>query len=77
MKKCKIITINDGSAREVTNDNFLFVEEYDVAESIIDKYLEEGYEIKHMVPVYDPAIQGKGNYTFYRSGCTFYMEKDD
>lgn len=76
MKECKIIHINDGTAREITNGNRHFVEDYPWTEEQLNRYLNEGYELKHMVPMVTPAIQGEGNYSFYKSGFAFYLERE-
>ena len=52
------------------------MEDYPWAEKIVNRYLEEGYEVKQMIPIFDPAIQREGVYTFYRSGFTLYLEKE-
>ena len=76
-KKCKLIHINDGSATTVENGNFHFVEEFDWTAKYLERYLNEGYEVKHMVPEVSPAIQGDGSYCFYKSGFTFYLECEE
>lgn len=76
-KKCKLIHINDGTATEIVNGNRHFVEEYTWAEDYLNRYLREGYELKHMVPMVTPSLQQEGNYTFYKSGFTFYLEREE
>lgn len=76
-KQCKVIHINDGSASIRENGNFHFVEEFDWTESYLNRFLNDGWEVKHMVPEVTPAIQGDGSYNFYKSGFTFYLERDE
>ena len=76
MKKCILLHINDGKAELLHNGNFMLVERYVRAETLIEKYLAQGYEVKQIIPSYQPATQGEGNYTFYQSGITVYLEKD-
>ena len=75
-KKIKIIHINDGTGREQENGGFHFVEDFPWTESYLQRYLREGYEVKFMVPEVSPAVQGEGRYSFYKSGYTFYLEKE-
>lgn len=76
-KQCKVIHINDGSASVRENENFHFVEEFDWTESYLDRLLSEGWEVRLMVPEVTPALQGDGSYSFYKSGFTFYLERED
>lgn len=76
-KICKIVHINDGSATVLENSNFHFVEEYDWTSEYVNRLMSEGWEVKHMVPEVSPAIQGEeGSYNFYKSGWTFFLERD-
>lgn len=50
MRKCKILHINDGSAKVITNGDRHFVEEHPWAEDLIEGYLNQGYEVKQMIP---------------------------
>lgn len=75
-KECKIIHINDGSAKVQQNENFHFVESFDWTAEYINRFLREGWEIKHMVSEVSPAIQGEGSYSFYKSEWTFFLERD-
>lgn len=76
-KQCKVIHINDSSASVRENGNFHFIEEFDWIESYLNRFLSEGWEVKHMVPEVTPAIQGDGSYCFYKSGFTFYLEREE
>ena len=77
MKKCKIIHINDGNTVELANGDYFYAEEYEKAEAFLEPYLEEGYEVKHMIPEVMPAMQEEGGYAFYHSGFTVYLEKEE
>lgn len=77
MKKCKVIHINDGTASILENGNYRFVEEFKFTESYLNDLLNKGWEVKHMVPEVTPAIQGDGSYSFYKSGYTFYLEREE
>ena len=77
MKKCRVLHINDGNSRELTNGNRFFAEHEPKTEQAITKLMEMGYEVKQMVPQYSPSIQGNsGSYTFYLSGYSYYLEKE-
>lgn len=76
-KECKIIHINDGSAKVQQNENFHFVESFDWTAEYLSRFLNEGWKVTHMVPEISPAIQGEtGSYAFYKSGWTFFLERD-
>ena len=77
MKKCKVIHINDGTASVLENGNFRFVEEFNFTESYLNDLLSKGWEVKHMVPEVMPAIPSDGSYSFYKSGFTFYLEREE
>ena len=77
MKKCRIVHINDGNHRELANGNRFFAEHNPQTEEKLNQLLALGYEVKHVVSQYSPSIQGEtGNYMFYKSGYTFYLEKE-
>ncbi|MDO5132783.1 MAG: hypothetical protein Q4D81_07355 [Eubacteriales bacterium] len=76
MKECRIITINDGREKELANGNWLHIEEFPRMAEIIGKYLQEGWEVVHFVPVYNPAVHEEGKFSFYRGGYTFYLERE-
>lgn len=76
-KECKIIHINDGSAKVQQNENYHFVESFDWTAKYIQRLMNEGWEVTHMVPEVSPAIQGEaGSYAFYKAGWTFFLERD-
>ena len=76
MKKCKIICINDGTAKVMTNGEHHFVEEFLWAEELINSYLEQGYEVKQMISNVTPNVQKEGDYTFFMGGFALYLEKE-
>lgn len=76
MKECKIITINDASEVELMNQDFHRVTELPWTESVLNQYLNEGYVISHIVPEVMPAVQEEGNYTFFKGGFTFFLERE-
>lgn len=76
MKTCKIITINDGRPKTLQNGDYMFIKEMPRAEKIIEGYINDGYEVKQIFSTYDPAVQGEGNYSFYKGGIIVYLEKE-
>lgn len=76
MKQVKILHINDGNTEVVTNGDRMFIETFPRAQSEIEKYLNEGWEVKQMIPEVTPSVNKEGTCTFYKSGFTIYMEKD-
>ena len=77
MKKCKIVHVNDGTAKVITNGDRHFAEEYPWAEDFIEHYLNQGYEVKQMISNYTPNIREEGGPSFFIGGFTIYMEKED
>ena len=75
MKECKIIHINDGNPIEVSNGNRFFQECFPQTEEVINDYLNQGFEVKQIIPQYSPAIQEEGNFSFYKSGILIYLER--
>lgn len=76
MKKCKIIHINDRTARVITNGENHFVEDFPWAENLLNEYLSQGFNVKHMVPNVTPNVMKEGCYTFFIGGITVYLEKE-
>lgn len=76
MRECKLVHINDGRPEELTNGNFYFAETYPRAERELEKYLDQGYELKAMVPNFTPGNPGGGGYAFYETGFVFYLERE-
>ena len=52
MKKCKVININDGSPKMLSNRDRLCIEEYTRIEEILEGYFQQGYTLKQIVPTY-------------------------
>lgn len=75
MKECKILHINDGSAKELANGNFHFMEEYEWAEEVLRAYLEKGYEVRQMIPNLTPGRLERG-VAFYDTGFLVYLERE-
>jgi len=76
MKKCVLIHINDGNAKVLHNENFMFVEQFTKTEEIIEQYLSQDYEVRQIIPDYSPDLQGEGNLTFFKGGIIIYFEKN-
>ncbi len=76
MKQVKILHINDGNPEVVTNGNRMFIEFFPQAQSEIEKHLNEGWEVKQMIPEVSPSVCKEGVFSFYKSGFTVYMEKE-
>lgn len=76
MKQCKIIHINDGNPQELYNENRYYYECYPRMEATLESYLNEGYEVRQVMPHVTPAIQGDGIYSFYQTGYSFYLERE-
>ncbi len=72
MKRCRIIHINDGNPETINNGDWMFVESYTRAERILEEYINDGYEVKQMIPDITPADAGG----FYKTGFTVYLEKE-
>lgn len=76
MKVCKILHINDGQPKVITNGNFLFAEEYVRASDILNQYLADGWELRTMIPEFTPGAREDGP-AFYCGGFTVYLEHDE
>lgn len=76
MKECKIIHIHDGNPVEISNGNRFFQEDFPQTEQVINDYLNQGFEVKQILPQYTPAIQEEGNLSFYKSGVLIYLERE-
>ncbi len=77
MKHCKIVHVHDASPIELADSDRHHAEEYIWAEEFLSSYLKEGYEVRQIIPDITPAINEKGNFTFYKGGFVVYLEKDD
>ena len=62
----KLITVNDGTPEIVQNGDRLFVETYPRTEKIITLFLNNGYSLVNMEPVYNPSTLEEGSFSFYR-----------
>ena len=76
MKECKILHINDGNPEVLHNGDNLYIEELTVSEEILNELLEEGWEVKQMLPDFTPSILQKGCYSFYHTGFVVYLERE-
>ena len=76
MRECKIIHINDGNEAEMTNGNRFYAESFPRAEEMIGDYLRQGYQVVHMVPDFTPSVQEEGCFSFYKTGWSFYLERE-
>ena len=44
---------------------------------MLEEWVNEGWEVKSMIPQYTPGVQGtKGAYNFYLGGMIVYLEKE-
>ena len=68
MKKCKLIHINDGNPREIRNCDRLFMEDIPRVEDLLDHWLNKGWVVKQMMPLYEPNQLEQGAIGFYLSG---------
>ena len=75
-KECKILHINDGSAKVMLNKNFHFMEEYHWAEQILETYLDQGFVIRQMIPNFTPSRGTPGSYAFYDTGFVVILERE-
>ena len=75
-KEMKIITVNDGTREVLTNGNRHFAEEYTWAESVLEMYVNAGYKIVQIVQDVTPTINKPGNYSFYKTGFTAFLERE-
>ena len=76
MTECKIINFNDGTGVTLTNGDWHYSEEFTWVEEELEKLFSEGFRLTQVVPMLTPAVQGEGNYTFYRGGCTVFLERE-
>ena len=76
MKKCKLIHINDGNPREIRNCDRLFMEDIPRVEDLLDHWLNKGWVVKQMMPLYEPNQLEQGAIGFYLSGINVYLEKE-
>ena len=76
MKKCKLIHINDGNPREIRNCDRLFMEDIPRVEDLLDHWINKGWVVKQMMPLYEPNQLEQGAIGFYLSGINVYLEKE-
>jgi len=76
MKEVKILHVNDGHSKVIKNEDRMFIETFPYAQEEIEKLINEGWEVKQMIPEVTPAINKEGVYSFYKSGFTIYLERD-
>ena len=77
MKHVMILHINDGNSRVIKNEDRMLIESFPRAEAEIAKYVNDGWRVTQMIPEVSPAIPKEGSYSFYRSGFTLYLEKEE
>ena len=75
-KEMRILSINEGDTTIHTNGNRRFVEEYTWSGTVLEMYLNVGYKIVKIVPDVTPAVNKPGNYTFYKTGFTVFLERE-
>jgi len=76
MKQVKILHINDGNSDVIKNEERIYIETFPCAQGEIEKLVNEGWEVKQMIPEVTPAINKEGVYSFYKSGFTIFFERD-
>ena len=76
MTECKIINFNDGTGVTLINGDWHYSEEFTWVEEELEKLFSEGFRLTHVLPMLTPAVQGEGNYTFYREGITAFLERE-
>lgn len=76
MKQCKIIHIYDGKPKELYSEDRYFADCFPTMEAELEAFLNEGYEVRQIVPHLTPELQENGQYGFYESGYTFYLERE-
>ncbi|MBR4446660.1 MAG: hypothetical protein IKS37_12280 [Solobacterium sp.] len=76
MKEVRILTINDGKEEVLANGDYFYAETYPRTEAMVQEYLNDGWNLIHVMKDFNPAIQKEGNYTFYRGGITFMFERE-
>lgn len=72
MYEFKLIHVNDGDEKELTNGDWLYAAELVKAENFLAPYIEEGFRIRQMIPSVVP--DGKGG--IYNDGFIVCLERD-
>lgn len=76
MKECKVLHIHDGGAVTLQNGDRHLYEQYPWAEEVLTDFINQGYEVKQMIPQFSPAMQREGCWSFYKSGFIAYLERE-
>ena len=76
MKHCMIVRITDKSPVKLHDWDDYVSEHFPKMEAELEVYLEEGYEVKQIVPHVAPEIQEDGKQGFCETGYTFYLERE-
>ena len=72
-KEIKVIHINDGSEKMLTNGNFHFAEEYGWTGEVISAYVNVGYRIVSITPAYSPYPERN---SFFKTGFNVFLERE-
>ena len=76
MKEYKIIRMNEGHARYLTNGNWHCAEDHPWTEKMLNLHLQRGYTVKQMIATVSPGEPGGRGYAFYNDGFVFLLEHD-
>lgn len=76
MKHCMIVRITDKSPTKLHDWEDYYSEHFPKMEAELEVYLEEGYEVKQIVPHLAPEVQADGKQGFCETGYTFYLERE-
>jgi len=68
--------MNDRNARTVINGEHHLLEEYGWAGEALAEYVNQGWEVKQIIPIVDPADKDEANFLFYKGGIGVYMERE-
>ena len=72
MVECKILHINEGKERELTNGNWFYASEMEKTEQFLTTYINQGFKVKQMIPQISPGDDG----SFYNDGFIVYLERE-
>ena len=72
-KEIKVIHINDGSEKMLTNGNFHFAEEYGWTGEVISAYVNVGYQIVSITTDYSPYPERN---SFFKTGFNVILERE-
>ena len=76
MKEYKIIQMNEGHARTLTNGSWHCARDYPWTEKMLNLHLRQGYTVKQMIATVTPGEPGSRGYAFYNDGFVFLLEHD-